>query len=1488
MLPILDSFYLKNQKRSLVCNQKYQRKYNWRSLIWFALPLITLGSFAPINKATAQLTPDTSLGAESSVVNPNVVDGIDLITGGATRGSNLFHSFQDFNVDAGRGAYFSNPTGITDILTRVTGGNRSNIQGTLGVLGNANLFLINPNGISFGPNAILDLRGGSFFGSTADSVLFDNFEFSASNPQPLPQLTINIPIGLRFRDNPGSITSQSVVQNINGDFFGLIVEPGETFALVGGDVIFNNGTVLTPGGRVELGGLRQAGTVGLNPDGSLSFPNGVTRADVTINNGSTVAVLGDGGGSIAINARNFDISGGSNLFAGILSGFGNPDAQAGDIVINTTDKFTITGNADSPTEISNLVQNSAIGNAGNVIINTKTLEGTGNFVIGSVTFGQGNTGRVNVTATDKIYLQGLPELGSGFGSVVGPFAIGSANDVVINTPSLTLENFAQIATSTTGSGNAGNIRINASESVSVNSGSIMQAATYASGNAGDIIIDAANADVVFNAARISTSVAGRSDDFGVDLIGTGLGGDIVINARSLSLQNSTQVFTNTAGIVGDKGLPNAGNIELNISDSITLQGTSYLLSRSLGEGNAGNINITTGSLFAIDGSQLSSSTFGQGNAGDVIINAPNGTVSFKGTDNQGLPSAIFSNIETGGTGDGGNIDITAKSLFLTDGGELNTFIRNGSSTNPTDLPNAGNIKLNISDAIEISGASDILDPNGRYANSGIFSSVNLGSTGNAGDIEITTGSLFVRNGGVLSASTFGKGDAGNITINAPNGIVSFDGTEKRGLTTSAAFSTVEAGGEGKGGDISITARSLSLTSGGQLNTLVRGTNNINPGGIGDAGNVKLNISDRIDIAGVGNFGIRSGIFSNVETGSTGNAGNIDITTGSLFVSGGGQLNSNTFSTGNAGNVTINAPNGIVSFDGTDKILGFPSAAFSSVEAGSTGTGGNIIINANSLSLTNGAQLNTVVRNNLSTQPDRVIKAGNVKLNVSDRIDISGVSDILDINDIYSRSGIFSSVEKGAIGNAGNIDITTGSLFATDGGQIFASTAGRGDAGNITITARDIVSFDGADQIVGFPSAAFSNVEIGGIGKGGEINITARSLSLTNGGQLNTFVRGLFESSDINDLSRAEIDNIFGLFNLFDIDIGGIGNAGNVKLNVSDGITITGISENGVNSGIFSNVETGGRGNSGNIEIITKGPLVVKDGGRLFASTSSLGNAGGIKINANSFLLDNARLFTNSDVENSQAGNIEITTAKDIRLNNQALIAADTRGGQGNVTLRSRDLILRRNSNITTNATGTATGGNITIDTGNLVALENSDISADAKGGPGGSVFIRADAIFGTQFRRQRTPESDITATGASPDLSGTVQIDTADVDPSQGLVELPENPTDPSNQIAQNPCQKGSGSSFIITGRGGLPSNPNNNFSSDNIRVDLLQPVGSSSNSQSATINQPTNQSTSKQIIPAQGWVFNEKGEVVLIAYDPNASNPQRTTQVSASCPAPF
>jgi len=165
------------------------------------------------DRVNAQIVPDNTLGAESSVVTPIPnIPGIpsDRIDGGATRGANLFHSFQEFNVGEGRGAYFANPTGIENILTRVTGSNASNILGRLGVLGGANLFLLNPNGIVFGPNATLDIQG-SFLATTADHVqLGDNSYFSATQPQTSSLLSVS-PGALFFNavaNQPASIINQ--------------------------------------------------------------------------------------------------------------------------------------------------------------------------------------------------------------------------------------------------------------------------------------------------------------------------------------------------------------------------------------------------------------------------------------------------------------------------------------------------------------------------------------------------------------------------------------------------------------------------------------------------------------------------------------------------------------------------------------------------------------------------------------------------------------------------------------------------------------------------------------------------------------------------------------------------------------------------------------------------------------------------------------------------------------------------------------------------------------------------------------------------------------------------------------------------------------------------------------------------------------------------------------------------------------------------------
>ncbi|NEO62885.1 MAG: filamentous hemagglutinin N-terminal domain-containing protein, partial [Moorea sp. SIO4G2] len=146
-----------------------------KGIYWLALFGITSVQGLFINPSLAQsnIIPDNSLGAESSQVIENFQGlPVEVILGGAQRGINLFHSFREFNVSEGRGAYFSSPNPeIQNILTRVTGNNRSDILGTLGTFGSSqpNLFLINPNGIVFGRNASLDV-GGSFVATTADGI----------------------------------------------------------------------------------------------------------------------------------------------------------------------------------------------------------------------------------------------------------------------------------------------------------------------------------------------------------------------------------------------------------------------------------------------------------------------------------------------------------------------------------------------------------------------------------------------------------------------------------------------------------------------------------------------------------------------------------------------------------------------------------------------------------------------------------------------------------------------------------------------------------------------------------------------------------------------------------------------------------------------------------------------------------------------------------------------------------------------------------------------------------------------------------------------------------------------------------------------------------------------------------------------------------------------------------------------------------------------
>jgi filamentous hemagglutinin family protein len=300
-----------------------------------ACTLSITGAIALIGTAPAlaQITPDTTLGAESSIVTPDAIVGgnpADLIEGGALRGSNVFHSFIDFNVAESQRVYFANPNGINNIVSRVTGGNVSNIFGTLGVDGAANLFLLNPNGILFGPNAQLDVAG-SFSASTGDRFSYlDGSEFNAVNPNDAPLVTVNITPGVQLVDIPqGDILNAADLE----------VGAGQTLALLGNTVI-NSGDLTAAGGTVQVLGnqvnLVDQATINVSGEtgggnvfiggeylGQGSLPTAqhtVVEAGVTIK--ADALISGDGGTVIVWADDATEFAGSISARGGALSGNG--------------------------------------------------------------------------------------------------------------------------------------------------------------------------------------------------------------------------------------------------------------------------------------------------------------------------------------------------------------------------------------------------------------------------------------------------------------------------------------------------------------------------------------------------------------------------------------------------------------------------------------------------------------------------------------------------------------------------------------------------------------------------------------------------------------------------------------------------------------------------------------------------------------------------------------------------------------------------------------------------------------------------------------------------------------------------------------------------------------------------------------------------------------------------------------------------------------
>ncbi|MGB3636823.1 MAG: S-layer family protein [Rivularia sp. (in: cyanobacteria)] len=407
-----------------------------------------------------------------------------------------------------------------------------------------------------------------------------------------------------------------------------------------------------------------------------------------------------------------------------------------------------------------------------------------------------------------------------------------------------------------------------------------------------------------------------------------------------------------------------------------------------------------------------------------------------------------------------------------------------------------------------------------------------------------------------------------------------------------------------------------------------------------------------------------------------------------------------------------------------------------------GNSGNINVIAPRLMIQDGG--------GIGTKTFSPAQGGNVSLDVSESIEVGGISEINP--EVFSAIGSITLAD----GKSGDISIKTKQLSVLDGAALAATSFGNGDGGNISIENAQTVQIKGS----GFglfiystiASTAFAN------GDGGKININTENLILDEKGNINTTSNNS-------------------------------GNAGNILINATKSVELID------SSSIESSVEP-----FDTLQDIFNLPTVPS------------GNGGNITINTPFLLVANESEINVRNLGSGDAGILEIN-ADLLKLDNSGILSATTLFGEGgNISLNTQSLQMRRESNISTSAGGTGNGGNITINTDTLVALENSDITANAENSFGGNVTINAQGIFGTQQREKLTNQSDITASselGAS--FNGRVELNTPGIDPNSGVNELPFNVIDTSNQIASG-CLAQPGNTFVVTGRGGMPQNPSHNL----------------------------------------------------------------------------
>jgi large exoprotein involved in heme utilization and adhesion len=651
--------------------------------------------------------------------------------------------------------------------------------------------------------------------------------------------------------------------------------------------------------------------------------------------------------------------------------------------------------------------------------------------------------------------------------------------------------------------------------------------------------------------------------------------------------------------------------------------------------------------------------------------------------------------------------------------------------------------------------------------------------------------LSIKAGGEIAAGTFGAGNGGTISITATDSLL-IDGIRKsRSQFSTGIVADAEIGSSGKkGGSIAVRAGDVRIIAGGEIAS--------NTFGQGAGGSISVT-ADSLLIDRMTLNSTLTGIFTDAEVGSSGNAGNISVQAHGLRIINGGEISASTSGKGDGGSIDVTADSLLIDGSATPD---FGTGVFVTSEKGATGDAGNLTVTVDKL-------LSIVGGGLISASTYSSGKGGDVNVHTGSlSIDGSATPDV----------GTGITADTFAAGDAGNLTITVDELLSIAGrGQISTRTFSDGEGGSINIHARSL-SIDGSATPGGdtgiFVTSGSDDPNdhtADATGDGGNLSVTVDgALSIVGGGDISAVTNTRGKGGDVT--LHAGLLSIDGSadphhFTGIEADSGALatGDAGNVAIRVDEALNVVG--SGGITAATFSS------GNGGNLTIHS-GSLSI-DGSAtpglftgIFMASKGSGEAGRVSIDTAGpvKLKHGASISTFS--QTTDAGSIDIISGGKIKLKDQSSITVSAGRNGGDIRLSAPELVYLLDSSITATAgtklTSTGAGGkggNITIDP-QFIVLQHSFISANAAIGQGGNINLVSDFLFNSDLSN-----NNITATGTT---NGTVNITAPALDLGAELITLPNSLLSAESQL-QERCTallQGDFSSFISIGRGGTEPEP--------------------------------------------------------------------------------